>query len=133
MSLFSPRDEADESVRFTLYEDPTKEGYIENAISRDASGQMCLTLSCHWTFHPHSTLTPVVLAQWRQGLRQNIDRTCAATVHAVEEEAKAVEKERRRRHSLAKEDEKTLAHIAAADEKHTAAPAASPTPDTQSK
>lgn len=128
-------DEANENVRFTLYEDPHKEGYIENQISLDASGAVCLTVSCHWTFTPRPELTAQCLEQWTSKLRAALDAGCAKTVRVVEEEAKALLLERRRRHSLSQvaeqaDTQRFMQQLALKEKSASAAAAVSPAPAT---
>jgi len=93
--------EEEEEVRFSLYEDQIKEGYVENSITLDASGQVCLTVSCRWTFNPHAGMTPELLNMWRTKLKNNMDAGCVKTVRVVEDEAKQLlQEQRRRRHSV---------------------------------
>jgi len=144
-------DEGNENVRFTLYEDPTKEGYIENQISLDASGAVCLTVSCHWTFTPHPDLTPQRLDLFRAKLRAALDAGCIKTVRVVEEQHLALLQERRRRHSVSqvaeqqaevgrimqqmaiKDKEKTAAAVAPAAAPSSSPPAAATSPATRTK
>ena len=128
-------DEANENVRFTLYEDPHKEGYIENQISLDASGAVCLTVSCHWTFTPRPELTAQCLELWTSKLRAALDAGCAKTVRVVEEEAKALLQERRRRHSLSQvaeqaDTQRFMQQLALKEKSASAAAAVSPAPAT---
>lgn len=86
-------------------EDEQKEGYIENSVSLDASSQVCLTVACHWTFHPSPSLTSELLHTWRTQLMLALDSGCAKTARVVEEEARQLLLERRRRHSVSLEAE----------------------------
>jgi len=92
--------EEEEEVRFALYEDDVKEGHIDNQITTDISGQVCLTTSCRWTFHPQANMTSELLQRWKERLREGLDSGTTKTVRIVEEEARQIEKDRRRRHSV---------------------------------
>lgn len=115
-------DESNESVRYSLYEDEIKEGWIDSQISLDASHHLCLTVACNWTFRPRPELTPGALSKWRQMLRQALDMGCAQTVRAVEEEARELAADRRRRSSISaqREHEIAAAQAAAAVDKERA-------------
>ena len=89
--------------RRSAAEDEAKEGYIENSVSLDASAQVCLTVACHWTFHPSPSLTSDLLHTWRTQLMLALDSGCAKTARVVEEEARQLLLERRRRHSVSLE------------------------------
>jgi hypothetical protein len=109
--------EEDEEVRFALYEDEVKEGYIENSITLDASGAVCLTVSCRWTFNPHAGMSDELLQVWRNKLKCGLDAGCIKTVRVVEEEQKQLLQERRRRHSVSQvaeqAEDKVLREMAA--------------------
>jgi len=124
-------DESESGVRFTLYDDEMKHGYVENSITTDASGNNCLSVSCHWVFLPISSLTRQTLRLWRSGLKRAIDESITKTVVIVEEEFRQLEQSRRKRrasmgsmHGIATPPMTPAAHSTAASASGAATPGA---------